>query len=612
MFSLPLGLLGLISLPILGGIYLLRHRFRRRVVSSLILWQQSSKPRQGGRTLDRVNGSWLMALELGILALLALAMAGPRCSEDVSALRLVIILDDSWSMQAVERPSDQVDDASPVLTGRSTIDQARGWINEETARLRPRSVVVFKAGSRIERSEAMEQPSDLADFLESWAASSPETSLRPAIDQALEQFGTDSRLLVVTDRAPREGERPEGILWRAFGQPADNLAITHAARRRVENQDRISVEVANLGSEAVETRLQIRDIDRQTPAEDQELVLSPGEATRMRFTLPASTGTLLLSLPDDRLDLDNRVHLPPPQTIRSRVAVRLDDPQLGRLVADAVLATGQADLVADQQAADLIITSAQAADTAIGRLTWRVRIDSRDQEAQTYIGPFLLDRTHPLLEGVSLDGVLWRAPAISESGSPVGRLLTSGAPIIAAHTGSLVSVQDADLRQVEIAWRLNPAGSNLQATFNWPVMWSNLLRWRCNALPGLLVHEAGLGGEVGWFETFNTSSTIIKPDGQRSTPVSIQGRVSLRADQPGVYRIRHGDAPARLLGVNATDRRTSDLRQRESGTWGDPFDDEPVDEGSFPLVLPILMLALAGLMTHQWLLMRMRAAEVGW
>jgi hypothetical protein len=74
----PLALLALASLPALAAIYLLRNRFRKRTVSSLLLWNFQVPSKSGGAKVHRLQLPLLFFLELLALALLALAAAGPH------------------------------------------------------------------------------------------------------------------------------------------------------------------------------------------------------------------------------------------------------------------------------------------------------------------------------------------------------------------------------------------------------------------------------------------------------------------------------------------------------------------------------------------------------
>jgi len=60
--------------------------------------------------------------------------------------------------------------------------------------------------------------------------------------------------------------------------------------------------------------------------------------------------------------------------------------------------------------------------------TWVVRL-LVEKEAEAFVGPFVLDRSHPLTEGLSLQGVVWGAgPGKSLPGLPV--VLAGNVPLL--------------------------------------------------------------------------------------------------------------------------------------------------------------------------------------
>ena len=99
--TFPLALIALASLPALAAIYILRNRFRRRQVSSLVLWRFNVQSKPGGAKIHRLQLPLLFFLELLVLALLVAAAAGPRWKLPQSTRPLIVVLDDSFSMRAV-------------------------------------------------------------------------------------------------------------------------------------------------------------------------------------------------------------------------------------------------------------------------------------------------------------------------------------------------------------------------------------------------------------------------------------------------------------------------------------------------------------------------------
>jgi hypothetical protein len=98
-------LLGLAALPALAAIYILRNRYRRRQVSSLVLWRFNVQSKSGGAKIHRLQLPLLFFLELLTLTLLVTAATGPRWKLPQSARPLIVVLDDSFSMRALHHGS---------------------------------------------------------------------------------------------------------------------------------------------------------------------------------------------------------------------------------------------------------------------------------------------------------------------------------------------------------------------------------------------------------------------------------------------------------------------------------------------------------------------------
>ena len=99
-FLNPFAFTALAAIPILIGIYYLRNRFKRRVVSSLMLWDGIIKGNEGGQKKDRLQLPWMFFLELFGLLALAFAATQPFVKTSSSRIPATIVLDDSYSMLA--------------------------------------------------------------------------------------------------------------------------------------------------------------------------------------------------------------------------------------------------------------------------------------------------------------------------------------------------------------------------------------------------------------------------------------------------------------------------------------------------------------------------------
>src|SRR5262245_19447545 len=119
----PLALLGLVGVPALVAIYLFRNRYRRHPVSTPRPRPAPRGARHGGTRLRKLQLPLLFLFELLAILLLVFAATDPHFRITAGARPLVVVLDDSFSMQAggndsarvraIEALKDEIDKQSP-------------------------------------------------------------------------------------------------------------------------------------------------------------------------------------------------------------------------------------------------------------------------------------------------------------------------------------------------------------------------------------------------------------------------------------------------------------------------------------------------------------------
>jgi hypothetical protein len=307
--------------------------------------------------------------------------------------------------------------------------------------------------------------------------------------------------------------------------------------------------------------------------------------------LNQDTGAIRALLPADALEVDNEVTLLPALRRPVRVAVQVGDLALRRLLKKALAATGRT--APGEAHPELLFTDASGTPAAATK-TWRVRLRA-DSKVAAYTGPFVLDRTHPLTEGLALQGVVWGA---GQSGD------LPGLPVIMAGNIPLVTDEESLTGRHDLSIRFSPEYSRLQKSPAWPVLIWNLVQWRASQGPGPSRANVRLGEEaVLGLPAETRSARVVLPDGTRQTlPVHGQ-RVVIPADDVGVYQVHLANAKY-TFAANALDREESDLSECASGQWGDWSDEPGSRPGSRNIAWVFLLFALLGLTLHTALVAR--------
>src|SRR5689334_11991367 len=128
-FLLPLGLLALLTLPVILLLHLLRERRRRMAVPSLLHWQNLPRKREGER-IRRLPLTLLLLLHLLAAALIGLALGRPQLAGALGGAprQTAIIIDTSTSMAARDGASTRFaqarDRARAALNGLAGSDRA--------------------------------------------------------------------------------------------------------------------------------------------------------------------------------------------------------------------------------------------------------------------------------------------------------------------------------------------------------------------------------------------------------------------------------------------------------------------------------------------------------
>lgn len=578
LFTSPLAFWGLLALPILVGIYWLRTRHRRYPVSSLMLWLDPRESPQGGTRIDHLRTPLLFFLELLMLTLLVLAAAEPRLPLRESVRPLIVVLDDSFSMQASGEHSPR--------------NQAVKALEDEWKR-RPRPSVRFLlAGQNTQTlGETAYSTAEALDRLREWNCRAPTSQLEETLSFAGELGGELPLLLVLTDRETPMELHKGRVQWWAFGQPRPNLAIVNAARTPHEGGERCLIEIANYSDNVEETTLVLETGEPAVEWRRSTLHLKPRETQRVVLTLPEKSPLLRARIDDDELTVDNRVSLLPqsPQSVRTQV--RIEDKSLRRLIDKALQATRRAELVEGQP--EILFLDGTETPKDAGD-AWIVRVVA-ERDAVPYIGPFVLDRSHSLTEGLYLQGVVWGAGKAQ---------VFPGAPVVLAGNVPLLTDEETRTHGHELRLRLRPELSTLPDAPSWPILMWNLIQWRAADKPGLHRVNFRLGEQVALtFAAPRESVVVVHPDGKRERMAVQDSRLSVRPEEVGVWSIE-ADDESTTFAVNALAADESNLSGCVSGRWGDWLDETSLRLEYQSIAWLLLLLVLGIALIHLFLVAR--------
>ncbi len=575
-FSFPIAFLALLAVPLLVAIYFLRNRARERQVSSLLLWLDVRQRWDGGQRIHKLQTPLIFFLELLAILLLVMAAAKPLMRAGDAARPLIVVLDDSFSMQAGGEDSSRSRAAAAI---RSEL---------RSNRYEPLRFVLAGEAPQL-LGETTGNAEQAVKLLDNWKCGSPTAKLEDAVAFAFELGGNRARVLVVSDHAPAQEPSDSRLQWWSFGSSLPNLAFTAATRSARGDEERVMLEVTNLSAQSATANL---IIESEATAKPQTFSLAGNESRRITLTVKNSSSPLRAKLGDDDLAVDNEVVLMPEASKIIRVDLRLNDPKLRELVERALESSTQIRISSERP--ELVITD-KADVQADGAEAWTLQL-LNEAGASSYLGPFVVDRAHPLADGLSLGGVVWGA---ASSQIP-------GAAIITA--GNIVLLTDIDRNgQHELRLRLRPELSTLHETPNWPILILNLINWRASVASGLRQANIPLGGNANLTVASDVQSVSLVDPKQKSRDLPTREKTAtIKADTAGVYELSAGQSKYSFA-ANAVSREESDLGNATSGRWGSWANATTLQWEYRSVVWLLLLLALVGLVVHAWLI-RQRTA----
>ncbi|MEA2607921.1 MAG: hypothetical protein QOJ75_164 [Chloroflexota bacterium] len=330
----PLALLGLLFIPAVLAMYLLKLRRDEAVVPSTMLWTRLLADVEANAPWQKLRRSLLLLLQLLLVAILALLAARPFLERPAGLARdVVLVLDTSASMAATDVAPNRLEAAKAAaliaLRDLPTGGKVSVIAADRTARIVINETTdLGRVHQALEKIQPSSSSGDLGDALE--------------LAGKLAARSGDAQILVGTDGAlatPPSGTIPAPIKVLAVGRSHRNQAIVALAVRTAPSAVTRSVfiSVANLDLEAAHRRLELWAPDRLLEVRDVQLD-AQSRADVVIDDVPADVGTLEVRLtgsdqtvtgaPDDLAVDDRAWAVVPPDQRRLVLLVGPGDPYL--------------------------------------------------------------------------------------------------------------------------------------------------------------------------------------------------------------------------------------------------------------------------------------------
>jgi Ca-activated chloride channel family protein len=560
-FLLPLGLLALLTLPVVLLLHMLRERRRRVAVPSLLHWQNLPRKREGER-IRRLPLTLLLVLHLLVAALIGLALGQPQLSVALggAARQTAIIIDTSTSMAARAGASTRFalarERARAALSGMSSADRAILIAAGPTAR-----VVASGTGDLTALLDALDRlrpggtGTDMAGAL---------TLAEAAFDQQRAR-----QVLVLSDGAlpPTSARTIAAPLdWQQIGDDQPNRAIVAFAARPTGANVQVYARAANFGATPIQTSMQLYGDDQALGS--RNVAIAAGGETELTWTLPARYSWLRAALdgrdalPQDDDGFLSLVQIRPvkallvaakPDALRRALAAI---PGVSVTVIDPTSYPPVPARAADLTLFDSFLPQAwpDGAILALNPPSGSTLIAVGQRTASQASGE--LTRSGALLEGLGLEGVRFGTPRqVQPPAWAATQLALGDTPLILRGRNGAHEIA---------LWTFDLADSNLPTRLAFPLLVARTVR---DLTPPALPASITAGARLALRPDPRASAIDLSgPEGMQATLVVASSTALDALTLPGFYQLEEradGETIFRgQVAVNAGAAIESDLRPR--------------------------------------------------
>lgn len=289
----PLGLLGLIAIPILILIYFLKRKYQEHTISSSYLWDLSNQFLKKKRKIRKYPGLWSLILQIIAVILVSFSLAQPIFYTSRKAENICFILDASGSMNIRYEDENRFEAAKKEML--SMVGRAPGGSTYTLIYAGQEPQVV---ANKVDNKDVFTQ------LCKSLTPEYAHVSLASSIELAnqwVEENGI-SKVVVLTDQTYQKVENAEVI---TFSQQEENYA-TYSLKEKQDKQNiTFSGYVLSYESDAtIDLELYLDEEFIET----KSIAMTKGVENAYSFTLPLRTyQTARVQIKnEDALSLDNQ------------------------------------------------------------------------------------------------------------------------------------------------------------------------------------------------------------------------------------------------------------------------------------------------------------------
>lgn len=245
-FFNPLAFVGLISIPIIIIMYLLKQNHKEVKVSSIQLWKKAIIQSESQQPWQKLRKNILMILQILIATLLVLAMTKPYIMGIGKIYNYIFVLDNSMSMQATGQ------------TSNNRFDEAKESLNKFIDGIEPNSKMslIVMNNNPYTAFNAIENKNTAKNIINDIKVSSSNADL-DMTNSILEMLYNENKgnIYIFSDNLYNFEKLDTETIF--IGQSAENTAITLVSYSNKDENTDVLVKVKNYGQNSVEQSVSI-------------------------------------------------------------------------------------------------------------------------------------------------------------------------------------------------------------------------------------------------------------------------------------------------------------------------------------------------------------------
>ncbi len=239
-FMYPLGLIGLVGIPIIILIYILMSQYTEQTVSSTYLWHLSEKFLKKKNPLSGLTGIISLLLQLLTVAVISLLIAHPVFTLPGAANDYCFVLDSSGSMNTVE-------------DGKTRLDMAKTEIGNVIASAADGSsfTLISVSGDTAIVFDGVKSKNTARELVDKIEGSDAAVSFEDLLSAAQSAFDDDtsSLMYLVTDKGYKTHENVE--LIDVGSEDTDNYAVFNVTYSHSGSKLKITADVISYVNDAI-------------------------------------------------------------------------------------------------------------------------------------------------------------------------------------------------------------------------------------------------------------------------------------------------------------------------------------------------------------------------